>query len=510
VFEAERTIADLERAVAERDAQIAELERLLKDERYDNAMWRHKVETLLHRLHGRKSERLHAGQLSFCGEVVEAPPPGDAPADEATHETPPAKRRKGRGGRKPLPKDLPRQRVVHEVPEGERTCPCCQKPMEPFGEDVTEQLDYVPAKLLVLEHVRPKYACKTCQEGVKQASLPARPIEKGRPGAGLLAHILVSKFVDHLPLYRQAKIFERFGIDLPRSTLCDWAAVVAEELEPVVQELRKAVLASKVVQADETTLLVLEDHNGKRRRQCYLWVYRALSGETVFEFRPTRSGDGPREFLRDFQGYLQHDGYQGYEGLGPTIVDVGCWAHVRRGVFEARLSSPAEADAALSLIGKLYKVEREAKDLPPADRAALRRERAVHVLEEIHARFTAWQAEALPRSDFGKAVAYALRRWPSLVRYVEDGDLQIDNNSVERAIRPAAIGRKNYQFAGSYQGGHRAAVFYSLVESCRAAGVEPFAYFVDVLMRTTTATPRELTPAAWKAAREAIHADIPS
>jgi transposase len=375
--------------------------------------------------------------------------------------------------------------------------------MQAFGEDVTEEVDVVPTKVFVREHVRPKYSCASCQEGVVQAPLPPRPIEKGRPGPGLLAQVIVSKYVDHLPLARQSRMFARYGLPFARSTLCDWVGACVEELEPVYRELRRAVLLSRVIQADETPIVVLEEHNEKRRRQSWLWVYRGLGGETVFDFRPTRARDGPRAFLAGFEGFLQHDAYQGYGGLGPQITAVGCWAHARRHFFDARASAEPEAKEALGLIARLYAVERDAQDLAPAARCALRRERARPVLAIVRDRLDAWEQTALPKSDFGKAVAYARSQWPTLVRYVDDGDLAIDNNAVERAIRGVAVGRKNWLFAGSYQGGHRAAVLYTLVESCKAAGVEPFAYFADVLARTTTATARELTPRAWKAAREA-------
>jgi hypothetical protein len=269
------------------------------------------------------------------------------------------------------------------------------------------------------------------------------------------------------------------------------------------------VLASKVVQADETPIVTLEEHDERRRRQCWLLAFRGLGGETVFDFRKTRARDGPRAFLEGFEGYLQHDGYVGYDGLGPGIVHVGCWAHARRHFFDAKASAEKEAQEALGLIGRLYAVERDATGLAPAERAALRRERAVPVLDAIRARLDAWHQDALPRSDFGKAVAYARGQWGNLVRYVEDGDVQIDNNALEREIRPVALGRRNWLFAGSYEGGHRAAALYTLVASCKAVGVEPFEYFRDVLTRTTTATARELTPRAWKAARDAAQAATP-
>jgi transposase len=513
VTDAERTIVELTEALAaerKRSAALKEanagLTRSLKERDHDLAAAKLRIDALARRLFGRSSEKLAPGQLGlFEGMEV---PPAEVPDDEATHETPPAKRRKGHG-RSRVPKDLPRQRVVHELPEGERKCKCCGETMQPFAEDVTEEIDVVPAKAFVVEHVRPKYSCRKCQEGVRQAPMPPRPIEKGLAGPGLLAQVLVSKYVDHLPLARQSGMFRRFGIELARSTLCDWVAVCVEEFGPIVEEIRKAVLASKVVQADETPIVTLEEHDERRRRQCWLLAFRGLGGETAFVFHKTRARDGPRAFLDGFQGYLQHDGYVGYDGLGPGIVHVGCWAHARRHFFDARPSAQKEAQEALDLIGRLYAVERDATELSPAERAALRRERAVPVLDAIRGRLDAWHPDALPRSDFGKAVGYARAQWGNLVRYVEDGDVQIDNNALEREIRPVALGRRNWLFAGSYEGGHRAAALYTLVASCKAVGVEPFEYFRDVLTRTTTATARELTPRAWKAARDAAQAAIP-
>ncbi|MGH7162216.1 MAG: IS66 family transposase, partial [Planctomycetota bacterium] len=245
---------------------------------------------------------------------------------------------------------------------------------------------------------------------------------------------------------------------------------------------------------------VLEDHDQRKRREGWLWVYRGKDGETVFDYRPTRARDGPREMLRDFRGFLQRDGYQGYGHLSPEIVSVGCWAHARRKFFEALPSAKSEAGEAIGLVRRLYDVEDEAKDLDPLGRVALRREKALPVLAALRARIDAWTP--LPQSPLGDAVGYARSQWSTLVRYVDDGDLAIDNNAVERAIRGVAVGRKNWLFAGSAEGARRAATLYSLVESCKAVGVEPFAYFADVLGRTATAPPRELTPRAWKAARK--------
>jgi len=493
------TVETLQGEIAERDTHVATLERDLKESRFDNDLLQLKVDDLLRRLYGRSSEKLAPGQLDLLGD---APQQDDQPDDESTRETPPEKRRKPRRGRKPLPKDLRRERILHELSEQQRACTCCGETMQPFGEDVTEELEFIPQQYFIKEHVRPKYACKSCQQGVKQAPMPPRPIEKGIPGPSLLAHVIVSKYVDHLPLYRQNRIFARFGIELARSTLCDWIAVCVEELEPIVAELRRRIVAARIVQADETRIVVLENYNKKRRRQGWLWVYRSMPGETVFDYRPTRAGDAPREFLADFEGTLQRDGYQGYSGLSPGVTHVGCWAHARRKFNEAKDSSPVEAGAALRLIGKLYALEKSAREWTSADRQQLRADKAKPVLDALMAKLDAWELDALPKSPLGKAIFYAKAQWETLLRYIDDGEVAIDNNAVERSIRGVAVGRRNWLFAGSAQGAKRAAVLYSLVESCKAEGVEPFTYFADVLTRTTTATAKELTPRAWKLARE--------
>lgn len=488
--------------LAEREKSAA-LARAVKERDFDLARLQLKIDQLLHRLFGRSSEKLPASHLGLFDEGATPEEIAGTPDDEAAYETTP-ETRKRRGGRMPLPKDLERRQVVHDVPETERVCSCgCLK--ERFGEDVSGELDLEPARFFVWEHVRPKYACKRCQEGVVQASLPPRPIEQGRPGPGLLAQALVSKYQDHLPLHRQARIFLRHGIEISKSTLCDWVAEGAAALSPIVKAMTKALLASKVVQADETPIVVLEDHDDRRRRTGWLFVYRAPTGDVVFRYRQTRARDGPREFLKDLQGFLQRDGYQGYGDLSPEIVPVGCWAHARRKRVEAKPSDAARCDEALALTGRLHQVEREAKDLSAEERTALRREKALPVLETIAARLGAWGRDALPRIPLGVAVGYATAQWTTLVRYVEDGDLEIDDNAIERAIRGVAVGRKNWRFAGGAQGAERGATIHSIVESCKAAGVEPFAYLKDVLVRVAT-TPQsrilELTPRGWKTARE--------
>ena len=296
-----------------RDAEVATLHEALHAAARDNAFLRAKLKAYLRRAYGSRSEKVPAGQLALdLGEILdavddapapEAPaPPPDVPDEESAREKPAEKRRKGAHGRGPLPAHLRRERVLHEVPEDRRTCPCCKKPMTAFAEDVTEEVEYVPAQYVVMQHVRPKYSCRQCQEGVVQADLPPRAVEKRRPGPGLLAHIVVSKYKDHLPLNRQCGILARHGIGIARSTLCDWIAGVAETLEPVVAEIGKGVRAGRIVGADETPVVVLDGNDARRRRQGWFFVYRGEGGEVVYDFRPTRARDGPEEFLKDYRG----------------------------------------------------------------------------------------------------------------------------------------------------------------------------------------------------------------
>src|SRR5258708_2622453 len=297
----------------------------------------------------------------------------EAADDEAG--TPTQKRRKGAHGRKPLPKDLPRIRVEIHPDESERTCLCCKAELSPIGEEVTEELDFSPATLTVTEHVRVKYACRRCQGGVVTPPLPLRVIEKGCPGPGLLAHILVSKYADHLPLHRLEGIFDRHGIDLSRQTMCDWIGAVADPLSRIVGAQTQSVLESFTIHSDDTSLLCQENSLGGVKRRAFLWAYVGERREVVYDFTLTRERDGPIRFLGDWKGFLQVDGYSGYDALFARgdVTEVGCWAHVRRKYFDALAGDTARASTMLALIQRLYRIESRAKDLGPEERAALRR-----------------------------------------------------------------------------------------------------------------------------------------
>jgi transposase len=496
---------------------IRELIETLRQQASLNEKLQHQLERLLRRVYGPRAERLDPGQLLlFAREVLEAG--GEAPgADAATPSAEPAPTgaaapappRKGGHGRKPLPPHLARRRILHDVPVAQRTCPDCGAERSCIGEEVREQLEYVPASLVVIEHVRPKYACLDCRANVVIAERLPEPIEKGRPGPGLLAYVATSKYADHLPLYRLESIFRREGIELSRATMCDWMATCAELLAPIHKEMHRRILESRVIGTDDTTVPVLDPTLGKTRTG-RLWLYRGDDGHPylVFDYTPDRSAEGPERMLTGFAGHLQADAYSAYDRLfaGGSIVELGCWAHARRKFYEARTSDPARAHVAMAYIKRLYEVEDRAEDLDDAARLALRAAHSRPILDQFEGWLKGPHPGVLPKSPIGEAIGYATNHWAALSRYLEAGYLPIDNNAVERGLRAVAIGRKNWLFAGSDRGGRTAAVLISLTATCKALGVEPLAYLRDVLDRVST-HPQvrigELLPDQWKELRAA-------
>jgi transposase len=394
--------------------------------------------------------------------------------------------------RKPLPKDLPRIEVIHDLDEEQKVC-ACGAHLSLIGEEVSEKLDIVPAKIQVIRNIRYKYACKTCEgvegEGptVKIAPLPPELIPKGLATAGLVAHIAVAKYADALPLYRQEKIFARHGIELTRSTMAGWMVKAADRCEPVMRLLQRELISGPLVNADETPVQVLDEPGRANTTTSYMWVFRGgTPGKeaVLYRYSPTRSGDIPREILQDYRGYLQTDAFSAYDGLGQQVRLVGCFAHVRRNfvkVIDARgkgSKKTGSAEVALDYIRKLYTIEKVARQLglSPPELCDFRKEKAEGVLEE----FKAWIDNKIkltpPKGLLGKALNYALNHWPKLIRYVEDGHITPDNNAAENAIRPFVVGRKNWLFAGHPNGAHAGATFFSLIETAKACGLEPYRY----------------------------------
>lgn len=454
----------------------------------DIVQYQSRIDYLTRRLFGRRSERLDPGELTFFGEKDFSDAKIAASPEEIEPEPKEARARSSRrNGRRPLPKDLPRKRIEHDVESQEKVCADCGGEKRRFGEDVSEQLEYVPASLYVIEHVRPKYACPHCQANVSQGEKPAQPIEKGLPGPGLLAHVIVSKYGDHLPLHRQEQIFARHGVDLSRKTLCDWMMQSAWLLAPVVAAMKKEMLKSLAIHTDDTPVPV---HQKGKTHRAYLWVYIGDADHpfTIYDFTWTRNRDGPEKFLRGYRGYLHADAFSGYDWLYASgiIIEVACWAHARRKFFDAKSSAPAAAHQALLAIKELYAVERAAKSLDADERLILRWQKAKPRLDDFEGWLSELQAKALPKSPLGQAISYALQNWKALNRYLEDGRLAIDNNAAERALRSVVVGRKNWLFAGSERGGTAAAVLYSLIASAKQNGLDPFAYLRDLLIRVPT------------------------
>jgi transposase len=414
-----------------------------------------------------------------------------------------------------LPAHLVRKPVLHDVPPEERACPDCGVERRSIGQEIREQLEYVPASMIVLQHIRPKYACQACQAHVVIADRLPEPIEKGLPGPGLMAHVVVGKYADHLPLYRQEGIFKRYGVDLARSTLCGWTAAAADLLAPLVRAMKQRVLLSDVIQTDDTPVKV-QDHDGKGIKTGRLWVYIGdwKNHFIVYDYTPDRSREGPSRMLDGFEGHLQADAYSAYDALYSSgkIIEVGCWMHARRKFHDAKNSDVERSHWMLASVAGLYQVENDAKEArkthpewDDADWHAYRHEvrlnRSKPILGEIHEWLEAEKRKVLPKSPIGEAIGYALNHWNALIRPWEAGFLEIDNGASERAMKPVALGRKNWLFAGSDLGGMTAATLMSLCATCKELGVEPFAYLRDVLQRVSTHPNRridELLPDRWK------------
>jgi transposase len=441
---------------------------------------------------GRKSEKLERQieQLELRLEELESKrseqePNAPAPAPVTASATPVTK-----PTRRALPDHLPRQTRRHEPKE--TVCPECQGELRKLGEDVSEMLEYVPASFVVIRQVRPKLSCTKC-DCIVQADAPSRPIARGLAGPGLLAHVLVSKYCDHLPLYRQSEIYARQDVELERSTLADWVGGSARLLQPLVEALRRYVTAADKLHADDTPVPVLAPGQGKTKTG-RLWTYvrdDRPAGDTAppavwFAYSPDRKGEHPEHHLEKFRGTLQADAYAGFNQLyeNGRIEQAACWAHVRRKFYdlEQAHASPVAREA-LVRIGALYGIEEQIRGMPPSERHAVRQAQAQPLLDSLRQWFEATLSKLSRKSETTVAIRYALSRWDALTRYIKDGHIEIDNNAAERSLRGVALGRKNYLFAGSDTGGERAAAIYSLIGSAKLNGLDPEAYLRKVLTR---------------------------
>jgi transposase len=444
---------------------------------------------------GRSSEKLdeRIAQLELVLEELEASEVQLAPLKAQAQPQTSSEPAPQPPARRPLPAHLPRETVTHQP---ECACPECGGTLRPLGEDVAEMLEYVPGRFRVIRHVRPKLSCGRCAT-IVQSPASSRPIAKGLAGPGLLAHVLTSKYCDHLPLHRQSQIYAREGVELSRSTMADWVGECSALLEPLIDALAGQVLSAEKLHADDTPVPVLHPGRGTTK-QGRLWAYvrddRPAGSKTPpavwFTYSPDRKGKHPSEHLRDFKGILQADGYAGFDRLFNAadpehpIKEAACWAHARRKFYDLHVATKSPlAEEALQRIGDLYAVEESIRGQPAEARRRVRQARAGPKLAELNAWFMATLKRVSKKSAMAGAIRYALSRWDALVRYRDDGRIEIDNNAVERALRAVALGRKNYLFAGSDAGGERAAAIYSLVGTAKLNGIDPQAYLRHVLER---------------------------
>ena len=510
-LENERLRKSLQQTSQLLSAQKDEFVEQLKQKNHKIDSLQHQLQMALRRIYGRSSEKFDPQQALLFEDLLDKHIPEIA-VEEGLELPKPSKNGKHKGhGRRQIPADLPREKVIHDLPDKDKPCPCCGKLRHIIGKETHEQLDYVPAKVKVIQHIRLKYQCPRCEEDVSSkgpqitvAEKPLQPIEKGLAAPGLLSYVIVSKYGDHLPLYRLEGILKRHKIDIARSTMCGWVAQCADILRPLNRLMKERILQSKVIHTDDTPVQV-QDRNLDKTRKGRFWTY--LGDEdypyNVFDYTPSRNRDGPMNFLRDWgkdnKVYLQADAFGGYDGIyagkaGGQVTEVACWAHARRKFCEAEPSDPVTSAQALARIRLLYDIESEAKELAETEgcdlyeaRYRLRQERSVSLLEEFKSWIEGLRAEngghVLPKSPMGTAIQYALNQWEALKVYATNGRLAIDNNASERAVRRIAIGRKNWLFAGSDRGGKSAAIMFGLIATCQRHEVEPYAYLCDVLTR---------------------------
>ena len=498
--ESEKQVADLNRVLGETAASYQELQQ-------EHAATLDELAWYKRWAYGRRRERVSEDQgqghlfelepdLPTTPDLTEPPAPNDA-IDVCGH-------RRHRKKREIDWDKLPQIRHEHDLPEEEKACSCCGRRMERIGEDVTRELELQPAKLEAHIHVRPKYACRCCKKGVCAAPLPQRPIPGGIAGPGLVAEVLVSKFGDHLPLYRLEDILTRAGVYLARSTLCDWVKYAAELFRPLYELQRQRVLQSSVMWTDDTPVTVLGGSAGSFQGR--FWTYIGHEQPySVYDYTPSRSRDGPASFLQGFTGYLHADAFAGYDaiylGSQSAIREVACWAHARRKFFDAVKSYPRESHQVLEWIRQLYDIEDRSRTWPADTRRQLRTAEAIPVLDKIGVFLVGLARTALPKTSLAKAVNYARNQWAALRRYTEDGRLTIDNNLSERTLRHQAIGKKNWLFLGSENAGPRAAVLYTILAGAKRHRIEPWSYVRELLLRLHAADPRleEMLPDRWAA-----------
>ena len=474
----------------EKDKILAEKDQQLSELLLENQQLRHQLNQLLQERFGVKSEKGKNLEEEAFDEAIE---PDNTSEIETTEEeitvASYTRKKGGKAGRKPLPEHLPRIQQIYDLMELEKHCTCgCS--LTKIGEELSEQLDIVPAKIQVIQHIRYKYACKGCEETIKTAAGPQSTIPKSIASPGLLAHICVSKFKDHLPLYRQENIFRRMGVDIPRNTLSLWMIKVAEVLTPLYKLGQDIIIHYDVGYADETRIQVLKEPNRKAEDKAYMWCFIGGPPEqqfVLYHYNISRAHTVIEEMLGGFKGYLHCDGFSGYDSYAADhpVILLGCWMHCRRNFFEVACLTQSKglAGTAVKIIGQLYGIEEEMRDkkFTFEQRYQYRQEQSKPLLEQFKTFLDENVGKILPKSPLGQAFSYAINQWPKLINYLKDGRLEIDNGFTERKIKPFVMGRKNWLFCNSIAGVKAAEILFSMIETCELHGVEPYAYLRLVL-----------------------------
>ena len=482
------TAADLQQEVVQLKAQLEQKsERLQQRESYIRQLEEY-LKQLRQKPFTPSSEKTSPDQFGLFNEAEDTEQNAETESADASETVTIEAHQRRRRPRVSLPDHLPREERIHDLPEAEKVCPHDGTALKAIGSEDSEQLEFIPAQLKVLVHKRLKYACPCCEQHLATADKPRQPIEKGQAGPGLLAAIATQKYCDALPLYRQSQLFERMGIALDRTNLANWMLRCGDLAQPLINLLHERLLAQPVVHMDETPLQVLNEPGKTAQSQSYMWV-QASAGEQpvrLFHYAATRAQAVPLERLSEQVPVLMADGYEGYAKACRDygIVRLGCWAHARRKFMDAKKLQPkgktGKADQALALIQKLYRIEQETREQPPDERHRIRQKQAGPVIEKLQR----WLEKSLPhvppKTVLGKALAYLHQQWPRLVGYLDDGRYPIDNNLAENAIRPFAIGRKNWLFANSQAGARASANLYSLIETAKTNGLNPYRYLVRV------------------------------
>ena len=509
--------------IAQRDTLIAQCEAQLEQIKREAAgqleaeRQRHKAEmdAVLRRFYGPRSEKFDPTELLLFGVNVVEQIPVDPAVVEAESGQKLTTRRINhhKHGRRKLPDHLPRVEVPHDLTDDQKKCPCCGEARVCIGSETSEQLEFVSASFKVLKHVRSKYACKACGDGcdrcdckshIEIATKTPQPIEKGLPGPGLLAHVIVSKLGDHLPLYRLEKIFDRQGVDIARSTMCAWMLTAGELVKQLVELMTTRVKQSKVIHTDDTRVPVQDPAVKGKCKTGRIWCFLGDGDNPydIYHYTPDRTRAGPQKFLDDYKGHLQADAYGGYDGIyhKGDVIEVACWAHARRKFFDAKETDGRRAAEMLEFAGQLYAVEHEAKGMDHDGRRTLRQEKSLPILAKIKAWLDLEQQLVLPRSPMAAAINYTLNQWEALNRHTEQGWLNIDNNAAERALKRIAIGRKNWLFAGHDEAGQSHARLYTLIASAERHGLDPQKYLMSVLAKigqTPLSELKQFLPDVW-------------